>query len=269
MDNVNESLAYIESRCKYKPDIALVLGSGLGFLADKIENPIIIDYSSIPHFKTSTVESHDNKLVIGDLFNKKVLVMQGRIHYYEGFSQQDITYPIKVFKKMGIEKILLTNAAGGCNIDFLPGDIMIVEDHINFSGANPLIGENDEDLGPRFPDMSNVYDRESIKLIEECSVRCGVNLKKGTYMFFTGPSYETPAEIRMARILGADAVGMSTVPEAIVANYCGMKVLALSCISNLAAGMTEKVLSHREVIETADKVKGKLSELIEEIIINI
>ncbi|WAW15629.1 purine-nucleoside phosphorylase [Peptostreptococcus equinus] len=268
-EKINETLSYIQEIYSGRVEIGMILGSGLGFIGDKIENPIIINYSDIPHFKISSVQSHRNRLIIGDLFGKKVLAMQGRIHYYEGFTQEEITYPIKIFKKLGIEKILLTNAAGGCNHSFSAGDIMIINDHINFSGKNPLIGPNDDDLGPRFPDMSNIYKKKYRELVKKCAVENNIEVKEGVYMYFSGPSYETPAEIRMASLMGADAVGMSTVPEAIVANYCDMDVIAISCISNLAAGISDMVLNHKEVIETTNRVKNNLSKLVEEIVLKI
>ena len=197
---------------------------------------------------------------------KKVVMMQGRSHFYEGHSMQDITYPIKVMKALGVETVILTNAAGAVNKSFRPGDLMVITDHINFMGANPLVGPNDETFGTRFPDMSEVYNKNLIKMADAAGRLLKIDLKHGVYIASSGPSYETPAEIRMARFMGADAAGMSTVPEAMVANYCGIKVLGISCISNAAAGITGEVLSHQEVIEAANAAKSKFKSLLLEII---
>lgn len=261
INNLDSSLDYIRSVTDKKPDIALILGSGLGELANQVENPVVIKYSDIPGFMTSDVEGHKNQLVIGDLCGKCVLVMQGRFHYYEGYTQAQITYPIRVFRKMGIEKLLVTNAAGGVNENYKPGDLMIIRDHINFSGSNPLIGKNDT-MGPRFPDMSNGYDLDGRGILKECANRLSIDFREGVYMYFSGPNYETPAEVRMARILGADAVGMSTVPEVLVANHSGMKVYGISCITNMAAGILDKALVHDEVIETSNLVKDRFINLV-------
>ncbi len=267
-NNIDLSLEYIKSVTDKVPEIALILGSGLGDLADQIENPTIIKYQDIPGFMTSDVEGHKNQLVIGSLCGKCVLVMQGRFHYYEGYTQKEITYPIRIFKKMGINKLLVTNAAGGVNKTYKPGDLMIIKDHINFSGSNPLIGKNDP-IGPRFPDMSNGYHKEGRSLIKECADRISMDIKEGVYMYFSGPNYETPAEVRMARILGADAVGMSTVPEVLVANHCGMSVHGISCITNMAAGILDKPLVHDEVIETSNLVKDRFIRLVKELVKSI
>ncbi|MBC2576483.1 purine-nucleoside phosphorylase [Peptostreptococcus canis] len=266
---VQESVNYINSKINCKPEIVLILGSGLGDLADEVENPTIISYKDIPNFKSSNVEGHKSQLVIGKFYGKNVLIMQGRFHYYEGYSQAEITYPIRVFKEMEIDKILVTNAAGGCNKDFKPGDLMIIKDHINFSGRNPLIGPNDEKEGPRFPDMSEAYSKKGIELIKKCAEELNIVIKEGVYMFFSGPSYETPSEIKMASILGADAVGMSTVPEVIVSKYCGMEVFGISCITNMAAGITYKPLNHKEVIETTKVAKEKFSGLVRMLVTKI
>lgn len=265
-NKVMESVKYINSKIDKKPEIALILGSGLGDLAEEIENPIIIPYSDIPHFKVSAVVGHKSQLVIGDLCGKCVLVMQGRFHYYEGYSQREITYPIRVFKEMGIDKLLVTNAAGGSNKEYKPGDLMIISDHINFSGSNPLIGPNEERFGARFPDMSEAYSKRGRKLIRECADELSIKVQEGVYMFFSGPNYETPAEVRMASLLGGDAVGMSTVPEVIVANHSGMEVFGISCITNMAAGILDQPLNHEEVIETTTRVKADFSGLVKKFI---
>lgn len=259
---IEETLDYInEYTDNFEPEIGIVLGSGLGDLADKYCD-IAIPYSNIPHFAKSTVQGHKGQLVFADINGRKVVMMQGRNHFYEGHSMSDVTYPIKVMKKLGVKTLILTNAAGAVNKSFRPADLMVITDHINFMGTNPLIGRNDENFGVRFPDMSEVYSKNLIKIVDAAGRLLKLNLKHGVYMATTGPSYETPAEIKMARFMGADAIGMSTVPEAIVANYCGIEVIGISCISNYATGVSTKKLSHEEVIETTDKVKAKFKELV-------
>lgn len=257
---------YIQERINIKPKIGLILGSGLGVLADEIENAVYIPYGEIPGFPQSTVEGHAGRLVIGRLEGKEVIAMQGRFHYYEGYSLDLVTLPVRVMKKLGVEQILVTNAAGGINTRFSPGDLMIINDHINFTGRNPLIGPNDEQMGVRFPDMSQAYDAELRALAKEVAEELGISVQEGVYVGVVGPSYETPAEIRMLRTLGADAVGMSTVPEVIVAVHSGMKVLGISCISNMAAGILDKPLNHEEVVATAEQVKEKFLKLVKGIL---
>ena len=254
---------------RFSPKIALILGSGLGDLANEINNPVRIKYHEIPGFKQSSIDGHVGQLVIGKLQNKEVLIMQGRIHYYEGYTIQEITFPIKVMKKMGIEKLIITNAAGGINETFKEGSLMLIKDHINLMGTNPLIGRNDNELGQRFPDMSGIYNKELINTAKQCAKKININVFEGVYAANSGPSYETPAEVKMLRILGADAIGMSTVPEAIVANYCNIKVLGISCISNFAAGIKEQKLSHEEVMSSSAKIKDEFSLLIKEILKNM
>lgn len=259
---MKDTLDYIETYTDgFKPEIGIVLGSGLGELADKYCE-FAIPYDKIPGFAKSTVEGHKGQLVFANINGRKVVMMQGRNHFYEGHSMQDVTYPIKVMKKLGVETLIITNAAGAINKSFRPGDLMVITDHINMMGTNPLIGPNDPELGTRFPDMSEVYNKGLIKIVDAAGRMLNLDLKHGVYIASTGPSYETPAEIKMARTLGADAAGMSTVPEAIVANYCGMKVIGISCISNYASGVSTKKLTHAEVIETTNKVKSKFKELI-------
>lgn len=259
---IEETLDYInEYTDNFEPEIGIVLGSGLGDLADKYCD-IAIPYSNIPHFAKSTVQGHKGQLVFADINGRKVVMMQGRNHFYEGHSMSDVTYPIKVMKKLGVKTLILTNAAGAVNKSFRPADLMVITDHINFMGTNPLIGRNDDNFGVRFPDMSEVYSKNLIKIVDAAGRLLKLDLKHGVYMATTGPSYETPAEIKMARFMGADAIGMSTVPEAIVANYCGIEVIGISCISNYATGVSTKKLSHEEVIETTDKVKAKFKELV-------
>lgn len=263
---LNEAVKFIESRIKgFKPEIAIVLGSGLGELADEFCD-ISIPYSEIPGFETSKVSGHKSRLVFAEIFGKKVVMMQGRFHFYEGHSIQKIVFPIKVLKKLGVETLILTNAAGGVNPQFRPSDLMLITDHINFMGVNPLIGENDDTIGERFPDMSEVYNNKCIDLVRKIAQKNGIDLQEGVYMALTGPSYETPAEVKMARTLGADAVGMSTVPEAIVANWAGMKVIGLSCICNSAAGVSTVGLSHEDVIRAANIAKDRFKILIKGII---
>lgn len=263
---LQETVAYIKEKTNnFEPEIALILGSGLGDFADDFSD-IVIPYSEIPGFPVSTVKGHKGQLVFATISGKKVVMMQGRFHYYEGNPIDKVVYPIKVFKKLGVKNLIVTNAAGGINRDFQASDLMLITDHINFMHVNPLIGPNDDDLGPRFPDMTEVYKKDLQELALAAAKKLGVNLKKGVYMALTGPNYETPAETKMVTLLGADAVGMSTVPEAMVANYCGIKVLGLSCISNAAAGITGEVLSHQEVIEAANAAKSKFKSLLLEII---
>lgn len=259
---MKETLDYIQTYTDdFKPEIGIVLGSGLGDLADTYCE-FAIPYDKIPGFAKSTVEGHKGQLVFAQINKRNVVMMQGRNHFYEGHSMQDVTYPIKVMKKLGVKTVIITNAAGAINKSFRLGDLMVITDHINLMGTNPLIGPNDPDLGVRFPDMSEVYNKNLIKIVDAAGRLLKIDLKHGVYVATTGPSYETPAEIKMARFMGGDAAGMSTVPEAIVANYCGMKVIGISCISNFATGISSKKLSHEEVIETTEKVKAKFKELV-------
>ena len=266
---MKKTIDFIQKKIKdFKPEIAIVLGSGLGDLADEY-NEITIPYSEIPGFPVSTVQGHKGQLVFAAINGKKVMMMQGRFHFYEGHSMETVTYPIKVMKKLGIKTVILTNAAGGVNVYFKPSDLMLITDHINFMGTNPLIGPNDESLGTRFPDMSEVYTKELKEKARACAKKLGIDLQEGVYMALTGPTYETPAEVKMVRFMGADAVGMSTVPEAIVACYCGMDVLGLSCICNSAAGISTVGLSHKEVLEAAEAAKSKFKSLVLEVIKDI
>jgi len=249
--------------------IGLILGSGLGGYAEKIENKRFMNYSDLPGFPQSRVEGHKGRFVIGELFGKTVICMQGRFHFYEGYPQSDIVIPIRVMKLLGVEKLLLTNAAGGVNLDFSQGDLMMISDHINFSGSHPLIGPNDDDFGPRFPDQSNVYDRDLRAGVREAAKKAGVKLQEGVYMMFSGPSFESPAEIVFSRIVGASAVGMSTVPEAIAAAHCGIKTVGISLITNMAAGIGDQSLSHEEVQETAAIASEKFSKLVDQILSDV
>ena len=265
-DKIKFSAEYIKSKTKFEPKIGLILGSGLGAIANKIENAEYYNYSDIPNFPISTVEGHKGRLVIGNFQGKQVVAMQGRFHYYEGYTMQEVTCPVRVMKLLGVETLIVTNAAGAVNKDFNAGDLMIISDHINLSGSNPLVGKNLDDFGTRFPDMSNAYNKDLIKKAKDIAKSLNISVQEGFYAMFSGPNYETPAEIRMARIIGADAVGMSTVPEVIVANHCGMKVLGISCATNMAAGILAQPLNHLEVMETSERVKEKFINLMTNII---
>ena len=266
---MEKTVDYIKSKIgDFKPEIAIVLGSGLGELADEYCE-IKLAYSEIPGFPVSTVKGHNGNLVFAKVNGKNVMMMQGRFHFYEGHSMQTVTYPIKIMKKLGVETILITNAAAGVKPYFKPSSLMIIKDHINFMGTNPLIGPNDDTLGERFPDMSEVYTKSLREIAHTCSKNLNIPVEEGIYIALTGPTYETPAEVNMVRTLGADAVGMSTVPEAIVASYLKMKVLGISCICNSAAGISTVGLSHKEVLEAAEKAKTNFKKLVLEIIKSI
>ena len=248
---------------------AVVLGSGLGGFASEIEEQTVIPFTEIPDFPVSTVKGHAGRLIFGKLFGKDILAMQGRFHRYEGYDMKDVTLYVRVMFMLGIENLVLTNAAGGINTDFVPGDLMLITDHFSLFCQNPLFGKNDERFGPRFPSMSEAYSKESALVVEKAASRLGIPLKKGVYCYTPGPTYETPAEIRALKALGCDACGMSTVPEAIVANHCGMKVLGISCITNMAAGITQKPLCHEEVMETGRAAGEKFGLLMKEICANL
>lgn len=266
---MNKTINFINEKTNnFKPEIGIILGSGLGELADEYCEKSI-SYTEIPNFIKSTVEGHKGRLIFSEIHNKKIVMMQGRNHFYEGHSMSEITYPVKIMKSLGVKTLILTNAAGAVNENYKPADLMIITDHINNMGTNPLIGPNDNDFGERFPDMTEVYKKTLIKLAEKCAKKLEIPIQEGVYWANSGPSYETPAEIKMIRKLGGDAVGMSTVPEAIVANYCGLNVLGISCITNPASSESGSKLSHEEVIETADIAKAKFKSLILEIIKNL
>lgn len=246
----------------FSPKVAIVLGSGFGEVIDSIENKIEISYKDVPNMPVSTVAGHKGSFIFGNIEDTKVAVMNGRIHLYEGYSVEQVVLPIRVLRLLGCETIILTNAAGGISYNLKAGDLMALNDHISVFAPNPLIGKNIDELGTRFPDMSCAYDRELTKLLSDTSIKCGIPLKEGVYAQLTGPSYETPAEIRMLRSLGADAVGMSTVCEVIAARHCGLKVVAMSLITNLACGMENKELNHKEVQEMGANITPKISKLI-------
>ena len=266
MAAIREAAAYIGGRVSVRPEIGLVLGSGLGVLADSIRDATTIPYADIPHFPVSTVEGHAGELLIGTLEDKPVLLMKGRFHMYEGYGPETVSFPVRVMKALGVKTLLVTNAAGGINADFKPGDLMLISDHINFMFKNPLIGPNDPEVGVRFPDMSEAYSKRLRALARGVGEKVGVTFQEGVYAGVLGPSYETPAEIRMLRTLGADAVGMSTVPETIAARHSGIEVLGISCISNMAAGMLDQPLSHAEVMETAEMVKETFIRVVRGIV---
>lgn len=262
----SQALSYLRSVTDKTPEVGIVLGSGLGSLADRLSDPVFVDYVDIPGFARSTAPGHKGRLVFGTLSGKTVVCMQGRFHYYEGYSMQDIVFPIRVLKLLGIKALIITNAAGGVNTSFSVGDLMLITDHINFLGINPLIGPNAEEFGPRFCDMGKTYTPALRELAKKAASVCGLTLKEGVYIACTGPSYETPAEIRAFRTLGADAVGMSTVPEAITASHCSLPVLAISLITNMAAGVLDQTLSGEEVIEIGNKKAGELQALVKEVV---
>lgn len=259
---IEEALGYIGKHIKNQPKILLVLGSGLSALAEETMETILIPYKDIPNFPISTAPGHKSRLRLGKLAGCELVIMEGRFHYYEGYSMGDIAFPVRLMKQLGVEKLVLTNAAGGINRAFRPGDLMLITDHINMTGQNPLIGKNDDAYGPRFPDMSRLYDRSLNEIILNTAKNMSVDLKTGVYAFMSGPSFETPAEIRMLEILGADAVGMSTVPEAVCAGHAGMKVAGISCISNMAAGILDQPITEQEVLEMGLMVKEKFSALL-------
>jgi len=267
VERVERSVDYIESKLKKKPKIVIVLGSGLGKIADLLEDKIIIPYSNIPGFPISTAPGHKGELVVGDLHGKTVVAMSGRFHYYEGYSMKDVTFPIRVFQLLGVEYLFITNAAGALNPEFKVGRPMVIKDHINFMGTNPLIGPNVDKWGPRFPDMSVPYDPNLITLARTVSRDLGIKIHEGVYIAISGPCFETPAEMRMLRHLGADAVGMSTVPEVIVAKHGGMKVFGLSAITDMAVPeAVKKPLTAEEVLEVAEKTGEKMGAIIVEMV---
>ncbi|MBW7649666.1 purine-nucleoside phosphorylase [Anoxybacillus sp. ST4] len=263
---IEQAAQFLKEKFPNPPQIGLILGSGLGVLADEIEQAIKIPYSDIPNFPVSTVEGHAGQLVYGQLEGATVVVMQGRFHYYEGYSFDKVTFPVRVMKALGVEQLVVTNAAGGVNESFEPGDLMIISDHINNMGGNPLIGPNDSSLGVRFPDMTEAYSKRLRQLAKDVANEIGLRVREGVYVANTGPAYETPAEIRMIRMMGGDAVGMSTVPEVIVARHAGVEVLGISCISNMAAGILDQPLTHDEVIETTEKVKADFLRFVKAIV---
>lgn len=281
-ENALEAAEYIRSKYDGEPKIAVVLGSGLGSFADELENSVAVPYEEIPHFVRSTVEGHAGRLVLGEVGDTTVVVQQGRFHYYEGYTMEQVMFPMRTFGRMGIETVILTNAAGSLNADMRPGSLMLISDHINMMGRNPLRGQNDDRFGPRFPDMTTVYDRTLQRLIDTAAgdiaaerFEQGIDSKltdflyRGVYCALSGPAYETPAEIRLYRLLGADAVGMSTVPEAVAARHQGMRVAGISCITNFGSGMTGDGIHHDDVMEVGSRVSFLFKQLLTRVIARI
>jgi len=257
---------YILSKTKLRPKIALVLGSGLGAFADDLDGAVRIPYEKIPGFPRSTAVGHAGRLVIGKVSNIAIAAMQGRVHFYEGYTPKEVVFPMRVFGRMGIRSVILTNAAGGINLEFKQGALIAIRDHIDLQGANPLIGPNDDRFGPRFPDMTQAYWKSYRETALAEAKRLGIELHEGVYAALSGPSYETPAEIRHLRTIGADLVGMSTVPEVIVARHMGIRVLGISCVTNMAAGILDQPIDHAEVMETGERVKSQFVALLRAII---
>ncbi|AOY77090.1 purine-nucleoside phosphorylase [Clostridium formicaceticum] len=266
LQKVQQAKDYILGKINTMPQIGLILGSGLGSLADEVEDAVVIDYKDIPNFPVSTVEGHAGELVIGQLQGKSVVVMKGRFHYYEGYSMQQVTFPVRVMKAIGIELLFVTNACGGLNPQLYPGALMMIQDHINFIGANPLIGPNYHELGPRFPDMSSAYDKDLIQLAHRVGKDLSIETHEGVYIAISGPNYLTKAELKMIIAVGADTVGMSTVPEVIVARHSGLRVLGISCVTDMAIPDQLESISHEEVMEVANKTKPKFISLVKEIL---
>ena len=263
---LTETADFIHARCRQQPALGLVLGSGLGAYADSFENKVVLPFSTIPHFPIPTVSGHPGNLITGSVEGIPCIALQGRLHFYEAYSMRDIAFPIRVLGHLGVPRLIVTNAAGGINTAFQPGDLMLIEDHINLMGSNPLIGSGPDVSAPRFPNMSEAYDKDMRETALEVARREGIILRQGVYIAVSGPSYETPAEIRMCRTLGADAIGMSTVPEVIAAVAMGIRVLGISCITNMAAGIRPRKITHGEVLETTKAVEGKFRFLLNGII---
>lgn len=264
-----EAADYILKKLDYKPEVGLILGSALGSLSEEIEEQTVIDYKDIPNFLVSTVDSHAGKLILGTLRGKKVVCMSGRFHYYEGYDYEELAIPIRVFKLLGVDTVILTNAAGAINTEYKPGDIMLINDHIKFTGASPMRGKNIPEFGPRFFDISDMYTKELRNLAKETAQDLAIELKEGVYFFATGPQYETPAEIVAMRMLGGDTVGMSTVTEALTAAHCGMRALGISLVTNMAAGVLDQPITHEEVDEVGNVASDKLKKLLGNIILKI
>lgn len=262
IQQIQDVVEFLETRISLRPEIAIVLGSGLGAFVERIEEAVSIPYSEIPHFHAPSVDGHQGQIVFGKLRGVAVAALQGRWHFYEGHTMNSIVIPTRALAALGAHTILLTNAAGGVNLGFESGDLMVIEDHLNLMGDNPLTGKESVLFGPRFPDMSEPYSKDCINALESAASRLNIKIKRGVYVGLRGPTYETPAEVRMLRVLGGDAVGMSTVPEAIAARHLGMRVAGISCITNMAAGIEQKTLDHAEVQEAAAKVMERLSTLI-------
>ncbi len=268
-EKLQTCLASVRAKTDFVPEVALILGSGLGDYADEIQIEATVDYADIEGFPTSTVAGHKGRFVFGYVENVPVVIMQGRVHYYEGYPMTDVVLPTRLMGMMGAKKLVLTNAAGGVNFDFHPGDFMMITDHITSAVPSPLIGANIDELGVRFPDMSEVYSKRMQEIIRTQAKNLGISIQEGVYVQFTGPAYESPAEIRMCRSWGGDAVGMSTACEAVAARHMGMEICGISCITNLAAGMNNVKLDHKEVQETADRVAVEFKKLVTAIVTNV
>ena len=265
-DRAERAAQSIGARTSARPRIAIVLGSGLGAFADEFQDSVAIPYREIPGFVSSTAQGHVGNLVIGKVEDVPVAAMQGRVHFYEGYTLEEVTFPVRTLKLLGVETLILTNAAGGIDVQLTQGALMVISDQLNLMGVNPLRGTNDERFGPRFPDMTEVYSRELQELVTQEARLLGTTVRRGIYAALAGPSYETPAEIHMLRAFGADAVGMSTVPEAIVARHMGMNVLGISCITNMAAGISDQAINHEEVMETGQLVRETFTQLLRRVI---
>ena len=268
-DRAQRAAERISLSTKARPSVAIVLGSGLGAFADELTEPTSLAYKEIAGFAQATVEGHAGRLVIGKAGEVPIAAMQGRFHFYEGYPLEDVTFPIRVLKLLGVRTLILTNAAGSLNTEFTPGSLMVISDHINLMGVNPLIGANDDRFGPRFPDLTSTYDPDLQSIVIEEAKAMNIDMRRGVYAALTGPSYETPAEIHMVRTLGADAVGMSTVPEAIVARHMEMRVIGISCITNLAAGVSNRPVDHSQVIATGERVREQFTELLRRVIVKL
>ncbi len=266
LKKIHEAKDYISSKLTFSPEVGLILGSGLGDLADEIEAPVVIDYKDIPHFPVSTVEGHAGKLVVGKLQGKQVVAMKGRFHFYEGYTMQEITFPVRVMKALGVKSLIVTNACGGLNPHLYAGALMIINDHINLMGTNPLIGKNYDELGPRFPDMSTAYDKDLIELAHKVAKAQDIETKEGVYIGISGPNYFSKAELKMVTLMGADALGMSTVPEVIVAKHGNMKVLGISCVTDMAIPEELESISHEQVMEMANQTKPRFIKLVKGIL---
>lgn len=265
-NQINQAVTFIRSKTKLVPKYAMILGSGLGNLADELTDKVVIPYKKIPNFVYSNAVGHANELVLGKLKNVPVVIMRGRIHYYEGYPLEQITFPVRVMKALGAQTMIVTNACGAINQKFKAGDLMLIKDHINLTGNSPLVGENNDQLGTRFPDLTQVYPQNLRTKVKKIAAKNKIKLVEGVYAWWTGPAYETPAEIKMIRIIGGDAVGMSTVPETIVAAHSNMPVVGISLLSNMAAGMTKQKLTHKEVLDMAKQVEKKFKLLITSIV---
>lgn len=265
-DRAEAAAKFIRKQTSLRPKIALVLGSGLGAFADEFASATKIPYAKIPHYPRSTAIGHAGQLVLGKVGSVAVAAMQGRVHLYEGYSAQQVAFPIRVFARMGVKAVILTNAAGGINLSYSQGALVALRDHINLQGANPLIGPNDDRFGPRFPDMTRAYDSEFRRFVAEAGKKLKLNLHEGVYLALAGPNYETPSEIHAFRTLGADLVGMSTVPEVLAARHSGLRVLGISCVTNMAAGVTGALLTAEEVLETGARVKNDFIALLKAVI---